>query len=112
LQVALEQGMPALLAVGGACHSDLLYTLGALRIADRSGRVLLMAGCASLATLLVHGLFDAELYVSTLGGLTFFAPAALLWSAAAIYATASEVQSMERPSQVVSGSRVALSSGW
>ncbi len=85
LQVALEQGVPALLAWLGLVIAVTIYAVGALRIADRVGRTLLVGGFAALAAFLVHSLFEADLYFSALGGLVFYPLAALLWIAATIY---------------------------
>jgi O-antigen ligase len=85
LQVALEQGVPALLAWLGLVVAVTIYAGGALRIADRVGRTLLVGGFAALTVFLVHSLFEADLYFSALGGLVFYPLAALLWIAATIY---------------------------
>lgn len=85
LQVALEQGVPALLAWLGLVVAVISYAGGALLIADRVGRTLLVGGFAALTVFLVHSLFEADLYFSALGGLVFYPLVALLWIAATIY---------------------------
>jgi hypothetical protein len=100
LQVALEQGVPALLAWLGLITAVVLYAAGGLHIANRAGRALLIGGFAALTALLVHSLFEAELYYSVLGGLVFLAPALLLWSAASIYEVALDNEDGEASSNV------------
>ena len=85
LQVALEQGVPGLIAFVGIFAAAVLYTVNAWQRTDRTGRALFAAGYAATAALLVHGLFDAELYFSPLAPLVFLAPALLLWSASSVY---------------------------
>ena len=85
LQVALEQGVPGLIAFVGIFAAAVLYTVNAWQRTDRTGRALFAAGYAATAALLVHGLFDAELYFSPLAPLIFLAPALLLWSASSVY---------------------------
>lgn len=84
LQVGLEQGVPALLAWLLMIGAVVGYAAPLLRFADQMGRVLVIGGMAAVAAGLVHGLFEAELYFSVLAPLVFFAPATLLWSAAAV----------------------------
>lgn len=88
VQIALEQGVPALLAWFGLIAATLVYAFGALRRADHDGRAMLIAGFAAIAALLMHGLFEAELYFGALAALVFLPPALLLWSAASVYRTA------------------------
>ena len=85
LQVALEQGVPGLIAFVGIFAAAVLYIVNAWQRTDRTGRALFAAGYAATAALLVHGLFDAELYFSPLAPLVFLAPALLLWSASSVY---------------------------
>lgn len=85
LQVALEQGVPGLIAFAGIFAAAVLYSANAWQRADRTGRALLAAGYAATTALLVHGLFDAELYFSPLVPLIFLAPASLLWSASSVH---------------------------
>lgn len=88
VQIALEQGVPALLAWLGLMAATAVYAARALRFADNQGRALLIAGLAALSVLLVHGLFEAELYFGPLAALVFLAPALLLWVAASVYRAA------------------------
>lgn len=88
VQVALEQGAPALLAWLVLAGATVMYAWGALRVANPSERALLVAGLASLSAFLVHSLFEAELYFSALAGLVFYTPSLLLWSASSVYAAA------------------------
>ena len=85
VQIALEQGVPGLIAFLGIIVSTVAYTVSAWRRTDEVGRGLLAAGYAATIALLVHGLFDAELYFSTLAPLVFLAPALLLWVASGMY---------------------------
>lgn len=103
LQVALEQGVPALLAWIGLVIATVVYAAGALRIANHAGHALLVGGYAALATFLVHSLFESELYFGVLGGLVFYAPVVLLWSADAIYEPALDDPYADRPSRAVGG---------
>ena len=79
-----EQGVPGLIAFLGIIVSTVAYTVSAWRRTDEVGRGLLVAGMRATIALLVHGLFDAELYFSTLAPLVFLAPALLLWVASGI----------------------------
>lgn len=108
LQVALEQGAPALLAWLGLVTAVVLYAAGAMRIAPYASRALLIGGYAALAALLAHSLFEAELYFSVLGGLVFLAPALLVWIAASIYEPALEQDYDSLPSNAVTGAGIAL----
>jgi O-antigen ligase len=108
LQVALEQGVPALLAWFGLVTAVVFYAAGGLRIANRTERSLLIGGFAALAAFLVHSFFEAELYFSVLGGLVFFAPAMLLWIAASIYEPALDTEYGDSPSNAVAGVGVVL----
>jgi O-antigen ligase len=81
LQVALEQGIVGMVAVVGMMAATLLRTAAAWGAAGRTQRLMLAAGVASVVALAVHGLFDAELYVSALAPLIFLAIAALYTSA-------------------------------
>ncbi|MCB0134103.1 MAG: O-antigen ligase family protein, partial [Caldilineaceae bacterium] len=85
VQIALEQGVPGLIAFLGIIVSTVAYTVSAWRRTDEVGRGLLAAGYAATIALLVHGLFDAELYFSTLAPLVFLAPTLLLWVASGMY---------------------------
>lgn len=85
LQIALEQGVPGLIAFLGIIASTVAYTLNAWQRTDGIGRGLLAAGYAATAALLVHGLFDAELFYSLFAPLVFLAPALLLWVASGMY---------------------------
>lgn len=73
LQVALEQGVVGAIAMVGLLLATLLRALAAWGAADRTQRLLLAAGVASVTAVIVHGLFDAELYVSALAPLIFLA---------------------------------------
>ncbi len=73
LQVALEQGIVGAIALVGLLLATLLRVLAAWGAADRTQRLMLGAGMASVTALAVHGLFDAELYVSPLAPLIFLA---------------------------------------
>lgn len=88
LHLALEQGMVGLLAWLGLITATVLYTIGALRTAERTMRIFLFGGLFAMYAFLVHSLFEAELFYSSLGALVFFAPAALLWSASTAYEAA------------------------
>lgn len=104
VQVALEQGAPALLAWVALIGAAAFYAMGALRVANRTGRPLLIAAFAALTVLLVHGLFEAELYSSALAGLLFYAPAVLVGSAASIYVVATQTGRLDvSPAGAVSG---------
>ena len=85
VQIALEQGVPGLIAFLGIIVSTVAYTVSAWRRTDVVGRGLLAAGYAATIALLVHGLFDAELYFSALAPLVFLAPSLLLWVASGMY---------------------------
>ena len=111
VQVALEQGAPALLAWLTLIVAAAIYALGALRIADSLGRVLLIAGFAALTGLLVHGLFDAELYFGSLAALVFYPPAMLLWIAASVYQRAAELDGEDAPAGLARGIGVILGAG-
>jgi O-antigen ligase len=111
VQVALEQGAPALLAWLVLVFATVFYAVNALRVAESTGRSLVIAGLAALTALLVHGLFDAELYASALATLAFYAPAALLWSAASVYADAAEFQGRELASGIATGIGVLTGAG-
>jgi len=77
LQVALEQGMVGMVALCSLLLVTLVRALTAWSMAERTQRVLLGAGVASVVALIVHGLFDAELYMSPLAPLIFLAVVAL-----------------------------------
>ncbi len=109
LQVALEQGVPGLIAFVGIFAAAVLYSANAWQRADRTGRALLAAGYAATAALLVHGLFDAELYFSLLAPIVFLAPALLLWSASSVYRQARGDDHGEVPA---SGGMVGLAMGF
>ena len=109
LQVALEQGVPGLIAFVGIFAAAVLYSANAWQRADRTGRALLAAGSAATAALLVHGLFDAELYFSLLAPIVFLAPALLLWSASSVYRQARGDDHGEVPT---SGGMVGLAMGF
>ncbi|MGL4649066.1 MAG: O-antigen ligase family protein, partial [Caldilineaceae bacterium] len=81
LQVALEQGMVGLVAFVGLIVATLVRAPAAWGAADRTQRLLLAAGVASVTAMAVHGLFDAELYVSALAPLIFLSMVALQGSA-------------------------------
>ncbi len=85
LQIALEQGVLGLVAFLGIMTSAVAYTITAWRRTDAVGRVLLAAGYAALTALLVHGLFDAELFYSLLAPMIFLAPALLVLVASGMY---------------------------
>jgi len=103
LQVALEQGMPALLAWLGLVVAVIAYAAGALRVADRAGRTLLISALAALTVFLVHSLFEADLYFSALGGLVFYPLVVLLWCSAAIYEPALDNTYDDRTSGSLAG---------
>lgn len=111
VQVALEQGAPALLAWLVLAGATVMYAWGALRVADRLGRALLVAGLASLSAFLVHGLFEAELYFSALAGLVFYAPAVLLWSASSVYTAAADIRGVTYASGATLGVGVVAGIG-
>jgi O-antigen ligase len=111
VQIALEQGVPALLAWMGLIVATSVYAFGALRNADYAGRVILIASFASLTAFLVHGLFEAELYFGALAGLVFFPPTLLLWSAASVYGQAAELEDDGSDSGVVTGIGVIVGVG-
>lgn len=103
LQVALEQGVPALLAWLGLVAAAIIYAGGALRVADRAGQALLIGGFAGLTAFLVHNLFEADLYFSELCALVFYPLFVLLWGAASIYEPALESTYDDRPTGVLTG---------
>ncbi|MCL4828366.1 MAG: O-antigen ligase family protein [Caldilinea sp.] len=88
LQVALEQGIPGLIAWLGLVATTLFYVINVLRVANSRQRMLVLTSLASLIALSVHGLFEADLYFSSFAAIVFFAPASALWSATMIYRSA------------------------
>jgi O-antigen ligase len=110
VQIALEQGVPALLAWLGLMAATAVYAARALRVADNQGRTLLIAGFAALTVLLVHGLFEAELYFGPLAALVFLPPALLAWSAASVY-RAAELDRDEDTSGLATGIGVIAGAG-
>jgi len=108
LHLALEQGVVALLAWLGLVATTAIYTLGALRIARRTMRIFLIGGLTGLCAFLVHSLFEAELFYSSLAAFVFFTPAALLWSASTAYEAALEgLQSTQFSSPLVGAGMIA-----
>lgn len=88
LQVALEQGIPGLIAWLGLVATTSFYAINVLRVADSRQRMLVLTSLASLTALSVHGLFEADLYFSSFAAIIFFAPASALWSATIVYRSA------------------------
>jgi O-antigen ligase len=78
IQIALEQGLPALVAFGWMVVAAVLSARRALR-AGVAPVALVQGGIAALVALLVHGLLDTEIYASGLVPL-LFAPFAVLWA--------------------------------
>ena len=103
LQVALEQGVPALLAWMGLVVATAVFAGGALRAANQVGRTLLIGGFAALAAFLVHSLFEADLYYSALGALVFYPLIVLLWAAASIYEPALDRVYDDQPTGALTG---------
>lgn len=78
LQIALEQGVPGLLAFLGIIGTSILYAVAAWKQAEWCGRVVLAAAVAAVTALLVHGMFDAEIYIGNLATLAFLPAIALM----------------------------------
>jgi O-antigen ligase len=78
IQIALEQGLPALVAFGWMVVAAILSARRALRVGV-APVALVQGGIAALVALLVHGLLDTEIYASGLVSL-LFAPFAVLWA--------------------------------
>jgi len=81
LQIALEQGIPGLLAFLGLMGTSILYAAAIWKHTEARGRAALAAAVAAVIALLVHGMFDAELYTSNLA-ICGFLPATVLMSVA------------------------------
>ncbi len=90
LHLALEQGVAALFAWLGLIATTVTYAVAALRVAGRATRIFLIGGLAGLGAFLVHSLFEAELFYSSLAAFVFFTPALLLWIASTAYEAAME----------------------
>lgn len=77
LQIILEQGIFGVVAFVGMFVGSIAAALSAWRMASSSMRIALSAWIASLVALLVHGLFDAELYASAFRASTLLSVAVL-----------------------------------
>jgi tetratricopeptide (TPR) repeat protein len=71
LQVAVEQGLPGLLAFLGMISTAGVALAAAWRNGSRADDGLRSMAAAALATMLCHGLLDSELYASWLAPLLF-----------------------------------------
>jgi O-antigen ligase len=83
LQIALEQGLPGLMAFLGIAIALVIALLTTYPKASIQSRIFYLAAIADLATVLTYGLLDAELYASPLMPLLFlpFGVALLLYQA-------------------------------
>ena len=71
LQIALEQGFPGLLAFLGLIIAALGQLWVVAQSRQRTELVWAVAAVASLSALMIHGIFDTELYVSRLVPMMF-----------------------------------------
>jgi putative inorganic carbon (HCO3(-)) transporter len=78
LQIALEQGLPGLIAFGCMAAATLWMAARALR-PGRAANVLVCGAIAALVALLLHGLVEAELYATALTPLLFL-PFGFAWA--------------------------------
>jgi O-antigen ligase len=71
LQIALEQGLPGLIAFLGIALTLLTALLTTYHKASAQSRIFYLATITALIAVLAYGLFDAELYASPLAPLLF-----------------------------------------
>lgn len=105
IQMALEQGVFGVMGFGGMALATLGMAQKVAGAGDPSRRVLGACALATLVTLLVHGLLDAELYASVLLPLLFL-PFGLVWG---LYAAArQETADAGQPARGLAGAGAGI----
>jgi len=82
IQIVIEQGLPGLVAFVGIFGGVLIGAIACWRLVSREARMMLAGWVAAIVAMLVHGLFDAELYASPYRALLLAsasAPFLLIW---------------------------------